>query len=376
MIRKARTVALASAAVHLLVAATLCADGPKDPPPSPKPPAPWPAADEIQRRREDSEARRLFRETSPVSFILTADFKAVGKDRKPDSETRFPATVAVLGEDGQTRSIPVQLRTRGHARLVQNCGFVPLRLEFPAEGTMGTPFEGQGALKLGTHCQGAREYEQYALREYLAYRIFNLFTPRSFRVRLARATYVDARSGKTVVERYAMFLEAERDLARRHDARIADRPRTLFRHVDRPALLSMMLFEYMIGNTDFSIYVRHNVRLLQDQAGMVHPVPYDFDYAGLVNAPYALPARGLSLKTVLERAYLGPCLTMEEVEPVVATFLARKADVLGLVESVEGLDPGSRKEVKGYLLEFYSLIARPRDAKRLLMEACSRKAGM
>ena len=363
-----------AAVLWLVAVTTLFADAP--PPPSAKPPAPWPAADELERRREDSETRRLFRETSPLSFTLTADFKAVGKDRKPGSVARFPATIAVDGDDGQTRSIPVRLRTRGHARLVQNCGFVPLRVEFPAQGTEGTPFAGQGVLKLGTHCQGAREYEQHALREYLAYRIFNLFSPRSFRVRLARATYVDAKSGKTVAARYAMFLETERDLARRHQARIADRSRTLFRQVDRKALLSMMLFEYMIGNTDFSIYVRHNVRLLQDQAGVVHPVPYDFDYAGLVNAPYALPSRGLGLKTVLDRAYLGPCLTMAEMEEVVPAFMARKADVLGLVDSVEGLDGPSRKEVKAYLLAFYSTIDRPRDAKRLLMDTCSKKAGM
>ena len=376
MIRKARTAALASAAVHLLIAATLSADAPKGPGPSPKPPEPWPAAAEMERRRDDSETRRLFRESNPLVFTLTADFKAVGKDRKPDSEKRFPAVVAVLGDDGQTRSIPVQLRTRGHARLVQNCGFVPLRLEFPPDGTKGTPFEGQRALKLGTHCQGAKEYEQCALREYLAYRIFNLFTPRSFRVRLGRATYVDSRTGKTVATRYAMFLESERDLARRHDSRIAALPRTLFRHLDRQALLSTMLFEYMIGNTDFSIYVQHNVRLLQDQAGVVHPVPYDFDYAGLVNAPYALPARGLNLKTVLERAYLGPCLTKEEMDALVAAFTEKKADVMALVESVEGLEAGSRRDAKAYLQEFYSVIERPRDAKRPLMDTCSKKAGM
>jgi hypothetical protein len=366
----------AAAVLWLAAVTTLYADAPPAAAPSAKPPAPWPAADELQRRREDSETRRLFRDADPVAFTLTADFKAVGKERKPDSAVRFPASMAVSDDDGQTRSIPVRLRTRGHARLVQNCGFVPLRVEFPAEGTEGTAFEGQNVLKLGTHCQGGRDYEQYALREYLAYRIFNVFTPRSFRVRLARATYVDAKSGKTVATRYAMFLEAERDLARRHQARIADLPRTLFRQVDRKTLLSMMLFEYMIGNTDFSIYVRHNVRLLQDQAGVVHPVPYDFDYAGLVHAPYALPARGLGLKTVLDRAYLGPCLTTAEMEEVVPAFSAKKADVLGLVDSTFGLEDASRKEVKAYLLAFYSTIERPADARRLLMSACSKKAGM
>jgi hypothetical protein len=372
----ARTIVTTGVVSLLVAAGPLSPDAPKKESPPPRTVQPWPDAEEMQRRREDAESRRLFQETSPLSFTLTADFKAVGKDRKPGSTRRFPAVIGTLGDDGQPRSIPINLRTRGHARLIQICGFVPLRLEFRPEDAKGTPFEGQGTLKLGTHCHGSKEYEQGALREYLAYRIFNLFTPRSFRVRLARATYVDSRSGREVATRYGMFLESERDLARRLEARIAALPRTTFRHLDRDALAAMMLFEYMIGNTDFSIYVQHNVRLLQSRSGVIHPVPYDFDYAGLVNAPYAVPSRGLNLKTVLERAYLGPCLTPDELPPVVAGFRAKKADVMALVESVEGLQSGSRREVKAYLEEFFSTIERPRDAKRVLVDGCTKRAGM
>lgn len=372
----ARTIVAAAVVSLVVAAAPLSPDAPKKESPPPRTVQPWPDAEEMQRRREDAQSRRLFQETSPLPFTLTADFKAVGKDRKPESTRRFPAVIGIAGDDGQPRSIPINLSTRGHARLIQNCGFVPLRLELPREDMKGTPFEGHGTLKLVTHCHGSKDYEQGALREYLAYRIFNLFTPRSFRVRLARATYVDSRSAREIATRYGMFLESERDLARRLEARIAALPRTTFRHLDREALASMMLFEYMIGNTDFSIYVQHNVRLLQSQAGIIHPVPYDFDYAGLVNARYAVPSRGLNLKTVLERAYLGPCLTLDELPPLVAAFRARKPDIMALVDSVEGMEPGTRREVKAYLEEFFSTIERPRDAKRVLIDGCMKRAGM
>ena len=181
-----RLTTIAGIAVLSLMAATLSPDAPKPPSPPPKAADPWPDAGEMERRRADAEARRLFRDTESLAFTLTADFKAVGKDRKPGRQKPFSAVVGTVGDDGQPRSIPITLRTRGHARLIQNCGFVPLRLEFPREAVKGTPFEGHGTLKLGTHCHGSNDYEQGALREYLAYRIFNLFTPRSFRVRLAR----------------------------------------------------------------------------------------------------------------------------------------------------------------------------------------------
>lgn len=337
---------------------------------------PWPDAERMRERREDALARRLFQSSDPLPFTLTADFKALNKDRNPNSTKRFPAVLSVVGDDGQARSIPVSLGTRGHSRLIHNCGFVPIRVEFPKEETKGTPFEKQDDLKLGTHCHGSKEYEQYALREYLAYRIFNLFTPRSFRVRLARATYVDSKSGETLVDRSAMFLESEDDLARRLEGRIAELPRSVFRDLDSETLTLMMLVEYMIGNTDFSIFVLHNVRLVQNQERVIHPVPYDFDYSGLVDARYALPSRLLNLTTVLERAYRGPCRTLPELQPFVATFRQKKAELMALVDSVPDLDSGSRRRAKAYLEEFYTTIDNRGVLKRELVDGCSKKAGM
>jgi len=83
-------------------------------------------------------------------------------------------------------------------------------LSAEAQKEKGTPFAKQESLKLGTHCHGSREYEQYALREYLSYKIFNLFTPRSFRARLAKARYVDSKDGALLFDKYAMFLESRR----------------------------------------------------------------------------------------------------------------------------------------------------------------------
>jgi hypothetical protein len=365
-----------AAAADEKAAAPRTQDAPKKRSPWQKLAEPWPDAEKMQKRREDAETRRLFQDSDPLPFTLTADFKALSKDRDTASIRRFPGTLSVVGDDGQARSIPVTLRTRGHSRLVRNCDFVPIRVEFPKEHVKGTPFESQGALKLGTHCYDSKEYEQYTLREYLAYRLFNLFTPRSFRVRLARATYVDSNRGKTLATRYAMFLESEGDVARRLEGRIAELPRALFRNLDSESLTWLMLFEYMIGNTDFSIHALHNVRLVQNQARVLHPVPYDFDYSGLVDARYAVPSRLLRLKTVRERLYRGPCRTLEELQPFLAAFRAKKADVMAVVDSVPGLDSGARREAKAYLEEFYSTIDRPGSVKRQLVEGCSNRVAM
>jgi hypothetical protein len=339
---------------------------------------PWQEPDKLRERSEDAVARRLFASEEPLSFTLTADFKAINKDRHPDSVKRFPATLKVAGDDGQERVLNVDLRSRGHSRLVYNCGFVPIRVEFPEKKaeTKGTPFAKQETLKLGTHCHGSKEYEQYALREYLSYKIFNLFTPSSFRARLAKARYVDVKTGELLFDKYAMFLEAESDVARRLEGRIATLPRVVFKDLEQDSLTLMMLFEYMIGNTDFSIYALHNVRLVQDSKRTLFAVPYDFDYGGLTDARYAVPAKALNLKTVLERAYRGPCRTLEELQPYVATFLEKKPQVMALVDSVPGFDNGSRRHAKTYLEQFYETIGNRGSLKRELVDGCSKKAGM
>lgn len=357
-------------------------DAPPSPPAAAPDPAgaalrePWPDAETLRERRLASERRPLFETSDLLSFTLTANFGRVNKDRDPRTTRRHAAVLTVAGKDGQPRAIPVMLRPRGHfRRMSQNCPFVPLRVEFGDKGDVkGTPFEGQQALKLVTHCGPEDSYEQDRLQEYLGYRLLNLLTPRSFRARLARVTYVHSSSGKEEATRYAIFVEAERDVARRMEGRIVEVKRRLFRHMDPETLDVMMLFEYMIGNTDFSIHALHNVRLVQDRAGALHPIPYDLDMSGLVSAPYAHPDPRMGLRDVRGRRYRGPCRTEPQMQPRVAKFLGRKDEMMALVGSLEGLDREARRESKAYLEQFFSILERPASLKKLLEEGCKKDA--
>jgi hypothetical protein len=337
---------------------------------------PWPDAAKMSDRRKEAENLRLFQSADPLAFTLSADFKTVNRDRDPNSKKRYPAVITVT-EGGKANSTPVNLGNRGTFRLMaRNCSFIPLRVEFPKQESKGSLFDGQDWLKLVTHCQSDREYEQYVLREYLVYRIFNLFTPRSYRARLAKATYVDTTSGKPISTRYAMFIENEDDVARRLEGRIATLPRALFRDLDADSLTTMMLLQYLVGNTDFSIYALHNVRLIQDRARVLRPVTFDFDLSGLVNTPYAIPDRKLGITSVRERIYRGPCRTPEELEPLLAQFRTKKADLLALYDSLPDLSADYRREVKAYVEDFCSISNRKNDVKREFVDTCGKNAGM
>ena len=332
---------------------------------------PWPADEVLQARRVEADSRPLFREIEPLAFTLTGDFAALNKERNPNNKKTFPAVLTVPDAKGP-QDIPVKIGSRGHFRLMaRNCDFVPIRLELPAKGeTAGTVFEGQTSLKLGTHCRSDREYDNYTLREYLTYRLFNLVTPLSFRARLARATYVDAKTKKTISNRYAILVEHENDVARRFGGRIVELQRIQFNDLDAPTLNRMMLFEYMIGNTDFSIWALHNVRIVQDRNRKLFPVPYDFDLSGLVHAPYAAPDPRIGIRSVLDRLYRGPCRSLDEFDETAEAFRAKRADMFTLLESMRDLEPVARGEAKTYLESFFRTIEKQDSIKRQFVNGC------
>jgi hypothetical protein len=336
---------------------------------------PWPDAETIAGRRTQAENRPLFKTHDPLSLVLTGDFKMLAKERNEKSPKRFDATLAV-GSDPAAQGIPVKLGTRGHVRLRQTtCAFPPIRVEFAADAVKGTLFEGQKNLKLVTHCRDVDDFEQYILQEHAIYRIFNLVTPHSFRARLAKMTYVDSASRKPVATRFGMFLEDDDDVARRSDWRTIDIPNAMFKDLDQDSLTLMMLFEFMVGNTDMSIMKLHNVRLMQDQARKLHPVPYDFDYSGIIETRYAVPAKQLGIVSVRDRLYRGPCRTEGDLEPLLERFRGKKAEILALYDSIPDLKESNRKQARQYLEEFYNIIERKDRVKKLLVDDCNKKVG-
>ena len=335
--------------------------------PKTAPTAPWPDAKTMEDRRRAAETRRLFRGTDPLEITLTANFRSLNGDRDPNSTKIFLGTIEFAKEDGTHATVPVKLSGRGHARR-QICSFQPIRIEFPKDQVKNTVFDGHGPLKLGTHCRN--EFEEFVLREYAAYRIYNLLTPRSFRARLAKATYIEASTKKPIGTRYAMFIEDDDDVAKRLEGRIIDLKKLIFRQVEYETVTMMTIFEYMIGNTDMSMHEQHNVRLIQTQPGVRYTVPYDFDYAGIVDAPYAIPGKDLGLVTVRDRTYRGPCRTVEELKPQFEKFRGIKADVMAIYATLPGLTDKYRRSAQSYLEEFYKTLDRPADVKKAFIDGC------
>ena len=157
----------------------------------------------------------LFSSNEPVEFVLEANWDELDGDRDQESEER-PGQVHWTSPSGEEITIPIEVKTRGNFRLRKStCSSPPLRLDFPGTGTEGTLFHGQDKIKLVSHCRNRDNFEQNLLEEYLAYRIYNLLTDISFRVRLARITYVDSMGNADPVTRMAFLIEDEDAMADR-----------------------------------------------------------------------------------------------------------------------------------------------------------------
>lgn len=256
---------------------------------------------------------------------------------------------------------------------MKKCSFPPIRLDLPAKKLDNTPFAGEDRLKLVTHCQGDRSYERNLLREYALYRAFNAVTDSSYRVRLARVTYVDSARHDTTT-RYAFLIESDTALAQRISATPVHADNVWDPMTDPAYMTLVAVFQYMIGNTDWSVWKRHNIALFQKQAEPrpLLAVPYDYDFSGAVNAPYATPPEQLKLVSVRQRVYRGFCQPDSILDRVLTRFRDVKDSIYAAVRAVPDLPERDVRNVLDYFDEFYKVIENPGLANRELVRPCRR----
>ncbi len=312
----------------------------------------------------------LFESHEPLVAEIVFDFKELCRNPERKGCVDIPATF-VYRDDLQTeRRLAIALRTRGRYRAdTVECDLPALFVLFTGDAR-DTLFAGETMLPLTTHCQRGADYEQYVLKEYLAYRIYNLLTTKSLRVRLMRVTYRDEGGRFKPIERYAFFTEHFDALAGREGAVVSKIERFDPLTADPEEIATLDLFEYAIGNTDWSVVYGHNVLLLEAADGLISPVPFDFDFSGLVNARYASPPPQLRINSVRERVFRGVCRADTNWERVFARFTARRADVLALPGELVALDPRPRADAVEYLQHAFETFATPGAREKRIIEAC------
>jgi hypothetical protein len=315
-------------------------------------------------------APAFFESQNPIEVTLTANIGRLRGDKNANPPWRA-ATLSYKAPDGTDVTVPLRARTRGFWRL-KTCEFPPLRLNFSGVTAKGSIFNKLDKPKLVSYCQDADGYEQYILQEFQLYRIYHLLTPVSHNARLLKLTYADSGSGKVRARRYGFVIEEPGAIAARLGGRILEQKGAIASDLEPFQNALMGVFQYMIGNTDFSVAGLHNIELYFTPDGLVLPIAYDFDFSGAVNARYAAPDEKLSIPNVRQRVFRGYCNDADSYAKVFALFKEKKPEIYALYSDEIGklMDQGTVKETLRYFDDFYATINDPRAARRSIIQSC------
>ena len=320
----------------------------------------------------------LFESHAPLEVRLSGPLTTLMRD-KPEEEY-LDGTFSYVDESGNEVSLDIGFQSRGrYRRKDDTCNFPPVRLNFRKGQVEGTLFDGQDKLKLVTHCQNKRSsYEQLVVREYIAYRLLQALTEHSLSARLLHITWEDTERSDEMT-RLGFLIEAEEDVARRNGTYEVKTTGLSHDDLDASQTNLVNVYQYMIGNTDFSLiagpkdeHCCHNAVLYSKTGEPPYiPVPYDFDFSGIVDAPYAGPNPRFNIRSVTTRLYRGRCSNNELLPSTLAYVSNKKDDLLAIVENTAELATNSRRKTTRFLERFFNEIEDPRRVESKLVKRCN-----
>ena len=249
-----------------------------------------------------------------------------------------------------TISLPVRIAKRGVTRK-SICSFPPIKLKFSNDTLSQHHYSSFNTYKLVTHCM--ENMQDVLLKEYLVYKIYNYLTDNSFRVKLMEINYQDHLDRLEDKTYFACIIEEDEEMAHRLNAQLIETDITA---LDRAQYAQMVVFQYMIGNTDWNLTNGHNLQWIQKkELPSPTPVPYDFDFCGLVNSPHAAPHPQLPISNVRERLLQWRGKTHDELIPILKDFNTRKEEIISICRSQKGLSAEAVEDMVDYLNTFFTI---------------------
>lgn len=313
---------------------------------------------------------KLFDSNDIIDLTLEYDIKIFGKD-KGEKRRYHKAKLSYTGPDGNVISLDVRIRARGKLRRTFLKCLVPaFKMKLNKKQAKGTLFHGQKSLKLVTHCKNKpKRYEEFYVQEYLVYRVYNILTPVSYKVRMAKVTYVDSQKKEKTFTRPTFFIENTKKLAKRNNSKNTKLKQIQLIKTDYDTATLASVFQYMIGNTDWSIRAGHNVtRIVHNVNKKFYPIPFDFDLAGIIDADYARPDERFPIRSVRERFFRGHTKSLPQFHKIFAIFRKHKEEILELYRSYPLLSDKLKKRSIKYIESFYDIIDKPKLIKRYFID--------
>ena len=314
---------------------------------------------------QDSGGLEFFNSDEILNITINTDFKNLIKSKRDGKYQKAELLV-------ENKSYSIRLKARGNYRL-ENCSFPPIMLNFSKTESNENSNNQLKKLKLVNACRMQSSYAQYILREYLIYRTFNLMTDMSFKVRLLKIEYVDTSNKMKTAVHYGFVIEDQKMIADRLDGIIIKRTGLKDQVTNTEQIVMLSIFQFLIGNTDWQVASLQNLKLLKlnnVNEPAPYAIPYDFDYTGMVNASYAIPADILEIVNVRERLYWGKCYPQEDLQAAIDKFLEKKETIYQLYTDFTLFDKTSLRGSINYLDSFYKIIEDEKKWQYYFVDKC------
>lgn len=309
--------------------------------------------------------------SSDEALNITIKFDVTEYMRKKPDEY-MDAVITFYYTEDDSVSYDIRLRSRGERRR-EVCAFPPIRLNFKNTNTVYNDIDSMKNIKMVTHCNASSMYDDYVLKEYLIYKMYNLVTEYSYRVRLLRVKYIDTGKREKFYSKFGFLIEPMDVLENRLDVMELESIPFRYENMIPDMMDRMAIFQYMIGNTDWQLVTYHNIKVVKsiDQQKAI-PIPYDFDYSGYVNAAYAVPHEMFPIEDVRQRYFMGACRPDSTYRKIIKEFEENKKNFYAVKDKCELLDERSSRHINDYLDDFFNLIEKDRLVNIFLYECKDR----
>ncbi|MFK7933798.1 MAG: hypothetical protein AB8G22_09820 [Saprospiraceae bacterium] len=322
------------------------------------------AQDTIATERPETSLLDVLTQQELPELSIEMDFKMLFNDRRMMNYQK--AMLSFTFSDGEVWADEVKVKTRGKFRSL-NCDNPPLKIKYPKKALAARNLNDLNEFKLVYPCKSNKAYQRYVLKEYLVYKFYNLLTDNSLRVQLVNLSLKDSLQQIAPISAKGFLIEHREELIHRLGAKMSDvkcmRPVQISPH----DYTIMQVFQFFIGNTDWLLPTCKNTEVISWEDGTMVPIPYDFDFSGMVNAVYATPDPIFGMGTITDRYFLGHKKKMEDLLPIFDLFKAKKAELLATVANFEYLPKSDRNQMIRYINSFYKILDNSKRMERVFV---------
>ncbi len=314
--------------------------------------------------QNELKSDKLYKDQTPLEIKL--GYSNNDLNRNTNDSTFIITSMAYLNE-GKWAEIEVNLRARGNFRR-NECYFPPVKMKIKKKQYEGTLFDGNKTMKLVLPCKIESEKNDNVLQEFIAYKIYEHISPFHFKTRRVNIEFTEPKGKKTKEFQLQGFLiEDDKRVAKRHEGKVMER----FIHpmaMQHLTSVQNAFFQFLLGNTDFSVAYQHNGKLLYVDKEII-PLPYDFDMTGWVNPSYATVNTTLGINSVQDRKYRGFKREQQYFDKVRADFLAKKSELIKMVSSFESdfSDPKEYQNMYDFMESFYEILEDDKKFEKVIV---------